>query len=58
VPLIKRRTSSKEELAWEFGYQSGRRNEPEALTRGNRRSADPREDQEQRQDGQQIEAEF
>src|SRR5918999_3432857 len=43
--LIKRRTSSKEELAWEFGYQPGRRNELEALTRGNRRSAGPREDQ-------------
>src|SRR5918994_1383495 len=46
------------ELAWEFGYQPGRRNELEALTRGNRRTADSREDQEQGEDGQNIEADF
>ena len=50
APLVRR------ELAWEFGYQPGRRNELEALARGNRRPADPREDQEQRKDGQKIEA--
>jgi hypothetical protein len=46
------------ELAWEFGYQPRRRNELEPLTWGNRRTADSREDQEQGEDGQNIEADF
>src|SRR5918995_4331484 len=50
APLVRR------ELAWEFGYQPGGGNEPEALTQRDRGGVSALEDVEQREDGQKIEA--
>src|SRR5215211_5105692 len=50
APLVRR------ELAWQFGYQPGGRNESKDLARGDRGDVPAREGVQQRQDGQKLEA--